>query len=181
MEFNLSIGENNEKVKVDNDEKEGSYRIAFGDETLVATPCPASENLLHLQMENRPSLNLYIVKVNDGVWVWHKGKARFIQDADQLSRKTSKRKNTLDQPKEITPQTPSTVVSVLVEIGQEVDKGQEVIILSAMKMENTLTAPYSGTVSAVNAGEGHSVSPGEILIEIEADNKSEDEGEKANE
>jgi len=59
-------------------------------------------------------------------------------------------------------------VRVLVEKGQEVVKGQGLVVVSAMKMEMTLAAPYSGTVRAVNTQVGAQVSPGEILVEIEA-------------
>ena len=63
--------------------------------------------------------------------------------------------------------TPASVVRVLVEVGREVVKGQGLVVVSAMKMEMTLVAPYSGTVKAVNTLVGAQVSPGEILVEIE--------------
>jgi biotin carboxyl carrier protein len=50
----------------------------------------------------------------------------------------------------------------------EVVKGEALVVVSAMKMEMTLVAPYSGTVRAVNTQVGAQVSPGEILVEIEA-------------
>jgi len=61
------------------------------------------------------------------------------------------------------------VISVPVEVGDRVKKGQGVVVLSAMKMETTLTAPFDGTVTQVNAAEGESVSPGQILVDIQRD------------
>ena len=69
----------------------------------------------------------------------------------------------------MTPATPSVVISVPVEAGERVKKGQGVVVLSAMKMETTLTAPFDGTVTRVNVAEGESVSPGQILVDIQKD------------
>jgi biotin carboxyl carrier protein len=70
--------------------------------------------------------------------------------------------------REVTPPTPAAVVRVLVEEGQKVVKGQGLVVVSAMKMEITLSAPYSGIVRAVNTNVGDQVKPGDILVEIEA-------------
>ena len=56
---------------------------------------------------------------------------------------------------------------MLVEIGDEVRRGQELVVVSAMKMESRLTAPRAGTVKAIRATVGASVRPGDELVEIE--------------
>ena len=50
-----------------------------------------------------------------------------------------------------------TVVAVLVKPGETVSKGAALLILEAMKMEHTITAPAAGTVSAVNYRAGDQV------------------------
>jgi 3-methylcrotonyl-CoA carboxylase alpha subunit len=55
----------------------------------------------------------------------------------------------------------------MVRVGQTVEKKQPLVVVSAMKMEMTLSAPFGGTVTAVNADEGAQVKPGEILVDIE--------------
>jgi len=67
----------------------------------------------------------------------------------------------------VTPLTPSVVVSVLVKEGDLVEMGQKVVVLSAMKMEVTLTVPFAGKVIGINAAEGDKVAPGQILVDIE--------------
>ena len=52
-------------------------------------------------------------------------------------------------------------------MGDRVRKGQGLVVVSAMKMEMTLSAPYAGTVTLVSTEAGAKVSPGEILVEIE--------------
>ncbi len=59
------------------------------------------------------------------------------------------------------------VLEVLVEPGQEVVKGQPIIIIEAMKMENTLVAPTSGEVTGVEAEEGQTVYAGDLLVSFE--------------
>ncbi|CAN5572330.1 acetyl-CoA carboxylase biotin carboxylase subunit [soil metagenome] len=67
----------------------------------------------------------------------------------------------------LTSPMPGTVVSVLVEEGEEVEEGQVLLVLEAMKMEQQVTAPYAGTVRALPYGERDLVPGGAVLAEIE--------------
>jgi len=55
---------------------------------------------------------------------------------------------------------------VMAEVGQQVAKDDGLVVVSAMKMEFTLTAPYAGEVTAVNTKVGDKANPGDILVEI---------------
>ena len=61
---------------------------------------------------------------------------------------------------------PGTVVKVTAAQGDKVEAGQPVLVLEAMKMENEITAPKSGVISAMYVGEGQTVAGGEALFEI---------------
>jgi len=61
----------------------------------------------------------------------------------------------------------STVVKIAVEVGQEVNEGDLVVVLEAMKMEQPLTAHKSGTVKSIGAAVGETVPAGTMLIEFE--------------
>lgn len=69
--------------------------------------------------------------------------------------------------KPITAPMPGMVLKVLVTPGQQVSKGDGLIILEAMKMENVLKATTTATVKAVKAIERTAVEKGAILIELE--------------
>lgn len=56
------------------------------------------------------------------------------------------------------------VLDILVRPGQQVEKGDPVVIVEAMKMENTLTAPMSGTVEAIAIEEGQTVYAGDEMV-----------------
>ena len=60
-----------------------------------------------------------------------------------------------------------TIVKVNVEVGQSVDVGDTIVILEAMKMENSVRAERAGTVSAVNVSAGDSVAAGDVVAVIE--------------
>ena len=67
----------------------------------------------------------------------------------------------------VTPPMPGQVVVVLVAAGDVVAKGQAVVVIMAMKMETTLSAPHAGKVVNVNVAAGAQVKPGDILVDIE--------------
>ena len=62
---------------------------------------------------------------------------------------------------------PGKVLDVLVTVGQEVVKGDGLVILEAMKMENVLKADDVGVVKSVNVSIGEAVEKNNILIEFE--------------
>ncbi|XP_022092974.1 pyruvate carboxylase, mitochondrial-like [Acanthaster planci] len=59
------------------------------------------------------------------------------------------------------------IIDVRVEVGDRVEKGAPVVILSAMKMEMVVSAPVSGTVKALHARKGLAVEGDDLLVEIE--------------
>lgn len=61
---------------------------------------------------------------------------------------------------------PGNILSVNVKVGDAVKKGQVVMILEAMKMENEILSPVDGTVSAVFVQQGATVNPDAALCSI---------------
>ena len=59
-----------------------------------------------------------------------------------------------------------TIIKVNVEEGQEVQEGETVVVLEAMKMENPVKATKSGTVTGLDVEEGRGVSKGDPLMEL---------------
>jgi pyruvate carboxylase subunit B len=62
---------------------------------------------------------------------------------------------------------PGKIVNVLVKAGDNVEAGDPVVILEAMKMENELCAPAKGAVKSVNVRKGDSVDGDRLLVAIE--------------
>ena len=62
---------------------------------------------------------------------------------------------------------PSQIIKILVNLGQSVKKGDVLMIISSMKMENTVTAIKDGTVTEIYVIEGQNVKAGFLLLKIE--------------
>ena len=61
---------------------------------------------------------------------------------------------------------PGRVVAVKVEPGDEVEPGQVLVVLEAMKMENELASDQAGKVAAIHVTAGDTVEGGELLVEL---------------
>ena len=59
-----------------------------------------------------------------------------------------------------------SIVRVLVEVGQSIEAGTQLVVLEAMKMEHSVRAPRSGTVNALYCQEGDMVVEGAVLVEL---------------
>jgi len=66
----------------------------------------------------------------------------------------------------ITAPMPGTILKVNVNEGDTVKKGQVLLILEAMKMENELVAAADGKVAAVNVSKGSTVKVGDVLVSL---------------
>lgn len=61
---------------------------------------------------------------------------------------------------------PGRILNILVEEGQAIKKGDTILILEAMKMENALKAPHDGIVKRVAVKKGTAVEKNQLLIEL---------------
>lgn len=62
---------------------------------------------------------------------------------------------------------PGKVIAVMATPGQKVAKGEELLVVEAMKMENAIRAPRDGVVKSVAVKVGEMVAPGVVLVELE--------------
>lgn len=75
--------------------------------------------------------------------------------------------DTVDGAAEVTTAMPGKVVRILVNQGDEVKKGDGVIVVEAMKMQNEMKSPKDGVVAKINVAEGATVGAGDVLVVIE--------------
>lgn len=91
-----------------------------------------------------------------------------VEDADLhdlRERATSAREaGSHNGPTDVRAIIPGRVVSIAVAVGDDVDAGQRLLSVEAMKMENELRAPRAGTVERVAVGPGQTVELGDTLI-----------------
>lgn len=68
--------------------------------------------------------------------------------------------------KQIRSPLPGTVLNILVREGDTVQRGQNLLIIEAMKMENEIKADSAGIVKKIHVHKGDTISEGQILVEI---------------
>lgn len=60
-----------------------------------------------------------------------------------------------------------TVINLLVQVGDQVNEGQDVVVLESMKMEVPMQAESSGTVAEIKANIGDFVNEGDVILVLE--------------
>ena len=105
---------------------------------------------------------VHAVREGDAVHLFWRGAAYVLQEETEAYRAAHRHAPTgLEAP------MPGKVIAVKVEAGQAVSKGQELLVVEAMKMENAIRAPRDGRVKAVAAKVGDAVAPGTVLVEMD--------------
>ena len=106
-------------------------------------------------------------------------KAVFLVDGEQITVTPSMVEPDKDKNKNLVPTDtglhrsftapmPGTVIEVLVNVGQQVNSGDEVCILESMKMQQVLRSEVSGIVKSIEVSEGEQILDGHVIFELEA-------------
>jgi biotin carboxyl carrier protein len=94
-------------------------------------------------------------------------KTKTINKTEHPSRFVMRKVLTAVNPGHITAFMPGTVGQIFVKKGEKVKKGETIIILQCMKMDNELTAPFDAKVKVINFKTGENVVKDAVLIELE--------------
>lgn len=165
MDYHLKINEEPITVSViPGDEK--TTRIAIGDRVYDVTGTRMNGHHLHMWVNGKGE-NVFVERNGSGKNIIIKGTCHTVDDMDHPTVSSRSRKKSSGIPDVVTPPMPSLVVAVLVAEGASVVKGQGLVVISAMKMETTLAAPYDGTVKEIRTAIGEKVNPGDVLVEVE--------------
>lgn len=106
---------------------------------------------------------IHCVRDGDALHLFWRGSAYVLHEETEAYRAAHRHPHAggLEAP------MPGKVIAVKVEAGQAVTRGQELLVVEAMKMENAIRAPRDGRVKSVSAKVGDAVAPGTILVELE--------------
>ncbi|MCH5266123.1 MAG: biotin/lipoyl-binding protein [Lachnospiraceae bacterium] len=67
----------------------------------------------------------------------------------------------------VTAPMPGKILAVKASVGQSVKKGEVILLLEAMKMENEVVAPQDGTIASINVNSGAMVESGDVLATMD--------------
>ncbi|RLK11149.1 acetyl-CoA carboxylase biotin carboxylase subunit [Ruegeria conchae] len=157
------------EVAIEADQDGSTVSFADGTKHRVASDWTPGDQLAVLDVDGSP-LVLKVGKVSGGFRVRNRG-------ADLKVHVRTPRQAELARmmPEKLPPDTskmllcpmPGLIVKIDVEVGQEVQEGQALCTVEAMKMENILRAEKKGVVSKINAGPGDSLAVDDVIIEFE--------------
>jgi len=98
----------------------------------------------------------------------NKYQIRIKDSYDQLVDQMGLLSGAFQKAKDIKAPMPGLIMNVLVEVGQEIEEGTPLLVLSAMKMENQILAQGAGTIKAIEVNVGDAVDKGQLIIEMES-------------
>lgn len=131
-----------------------------------------SESELHI-LHNNSSLNVEIISsdffdksytVKIGSNIHH---IKVSDDLDLLIEKLGLSSGIIKEINDVEAPMHGHIIDIMVDVGETVKEGDSMLILEAMKMENTLLAPKDGTVKSIRMNKGDTVEKGQLLIEME--------------
>ena len=165
----VSVGGVEHHVMLEADREGATIHFADGETSRVTSDWTPGMPLAELDVDGTP-LVLKIAPTSTGYQVRHRGadipvsifSPRHAELAALMPVKTPP-----DTSKMLLCPMPGLIVKIDVEAGQEVQEGQALCTVEAMKMENILRAEKKGTVSKVNAGPGDSLAVDDVIMEFE--------------
>jgi 3-methylcrotonyl-CoA carboxylase alpha subunit len=137
----------------------GGHRLRF---VAQLQPTGTNASRVLLELEDRLQV-LTVVAIDDALDVFQGARRHTLQRQDVLRHAADGEQGSGGQ---LTAPMPGKVIEVLVKGGQAVKAGEALMVMEAMKMEHTLTAPRDGVVGEIFYGKGDQVADGAQLIEL---------------
>jgi biotin carboxyl carrier protein len=169
LEYNLTVNKKEKLIRLQTNEAD-SFLAEIDNKKLHVTYKRIDDHTLRIEIDDdkmRKGVNAFLIDTDNGKIISINGITYTVCDKDDLSLGKTGKKISAGIPDKITPPMPATVISVMVNTEDNVQKGDGIVVISAMKMETTLTAPFNGRVISINTSEGEKVMPGDILVDIE--------------
>jgi biotin carboxyl carrier protein len=166
MKYRLTIGEETADVDASRSDGDQAIQVSIGGKEYLVRYQRISPGQFRLAMNGRTT-QVFVAGAEQGKHIFVNGRTFLVQDADRVPVHRARRGGLEEGPGEVTPPMPSVVVRILVREGEQVKRGQGLVVVSAMKMETILRAPSDGLVRKINTVLDAKVSPGDILVEIQ--------------
>lgn len=149
--------------------KDGRYKINLNDKILDADLQRISENVFSLIL-NGKSHQIFLADEKAKTYISIDGEQYVVatQEISETSKTKSATVSSLKtEKKTITSKMPGKIVKVAVSAGNEVNEGQLLVIVEAMKMENQILASHKGKIKKVYVSQGKQINFGDSLVEFE--------------
>jgi biotin carboxyl carrier protein len=163
MKTILSAGA--EALTIEYTQNGNEYKVAVNGQTRTVHLLSACDGTLTFLVDGKP-LQVHVVRDGARTLVAIAGQVyEFTQPQDKKSPTRQREAGRLDP--EVRSPMPGKILQVLVTGGATVESGQALVLLEAMKMENTLSAEGAARVKKVHVAPGELVELGQLLVELE--------------
>jgi 3-methylcrotonyl-CoA carboxylase alpha subunit len=140
----------------------GGLEVGVGDRVLPIELEPAGDGVFLVRDQAGMARALHLAREGERVHLFWDGVVYTLTEEREGARAAARHDSSaLEAP------MPGRVSAVKVAPGLEVRKGDELLVVEAMKMEHALRSPRDGRVRAVHAQVGDMVGPGRVLVELE--------------
>jgi len=165
MELQFTIDQKIHKVEIDL--RDGKYLVKLGDRQHQVDSQQISENCISLLVDGK-AYTVFITEDKTKRYISVQGEQFCIEETKSESETRSVAEAaTLQGIPTISSPMPGKVVKILVREKDKVRKGQGLVIVEAMKMENEIRSPSAGIVRKINFKEGNLVDTADPIIELE--------------
>ena len=165
MVYEVTI--NGKRYRMELHQLDGVWNCEVNGTKMFLDAIRVSSNTLSLLI-NGKSYQIRQEQTLEETQIWVDGKRYSAEVRDPRSFRSRKRKaDHGDGPRRVTAPMPGKIVRVLVSEKSEVEAGQGLLVMEAMKMQNEVKSPKKGTVQKISANPGTLINAGDVLAIVE--------------
>lgn len=168
FEVHLHGASGGTKKRVVELEREGSgYRVKLDGEPVNADPVQIAPNTISVLLDGH-AFEVHVTPSHDGTIKLQSGPHEFTAELQDPRAWQGRRHGTgeVEGRQQIVAPMPGKAIRVLVSVGDEVEAGQGLLVVEAMKMQNEIRSPKTGKVERLHVKEGQNVNAGEVLCVV---------------
>ncbi|OGQ77310.1 MAG: hypothetical protein A2289_00110 [Deltaproteobacteria bacterium RIFOXYA12_FULL_58_15] len=170
MNYVALVGEQKRQVEL-TELEDGKFRVVIDGRELFVDARAVADTTLSLMIDGQVyNIESELDPAGHGENFSIRGEVVNVEVLDLRSMQLRQAKTLtggVDGPAEIAAPMPGKIVAILVEEGQQVEEGQGLVVVEAMKMENELKSPRAGVVKNLTAQKDATVESGLVLCVIE--------------
>lgn len=160
--YTVTIEDRQYKVSINGD------RCTVDGQAVDARVVPLNPHGLHLLRNGRQAYELFVSAQDTETYeMLMFGGRRIVTRISDPVRKRAQQTGGVEAGKALCAPMHGLVVDVPARLGQEVEKGQTLVVLESMKMQMQLRSPRSGKITKISAQPGNQVEKGAVLVEFE--------------
>ena len=163
--FTALVGEATHALEIE-DLGDGRFRIAIDGREQIVDSRETGTGTFSLLIDHAAA-EVSVTSRGEEFQVAVGGRTHMLRLLDERALRRRKSAGAADGAREVRAAMPGKVVAVLVEVGATVERGQGLLVIEAMKMENEIASPRAGTVAEIRVKPGQPVEAGELLVRID--------------